>query len=171
MTEERIALNELLDKASDAELLAEMLSFVANRLMHLHVETLCKAGPYERSDERAIDEVGSEIAPNSVLSLPFENGPRFFQASQILRKTHSSVICIGRASPGPLSRTRPGIRGSCWTWTISCAAPCSLRYHRIPYPSYTGRRSSRTPTQNSATRFRTCSPSRLPIPATPSRDA
>ena len=31
MTEDRIALKQLLDKASDAELLAEMISYVANR--------------------------------------------------------------------------------------------------------------------------------------------
>ena len=45
MTEERIALKQLLDKGSDTELLAEMLSFVANRLMQLEVETLCQAAP------------------------------------------------------------------------------------------------------------------------------
>ena len=33
MTDERIALRALLDKGSDAELPAEMIAFVANRLM------------------------------------------------------------------------------------------------------------------------------------------
>lgn len=52
MADERIALKHLLDKGSDAELLSEMIGFVANRLMQLDVESLCKAGRYERNDER-----------------------------------------------------------------------------------------------------------------------
>jgi transposase-like protein len=52
MTDERIALKQLLDKGSDAELLSEMIGFVANRLMQLDVESLCKASRYERNDER-----------------------------------------------------------------------------------------------------------------------
>lgn len=52
MTEDRIALKQLLDKASDAELLAEMISYVANRLMQLDVESLCRAAPYERRADR-----------------------------------------------------------------------------------------------------------------------
>ena len=35
MTDERIALKQLLDKSSDAELLSEMIAYVANRLMQL----------------------------------------------------------------------------------------------------------------------------------------
>jgi putative transposase len=52
MTDERIALKQLLDKGSDAELLSEMVGYVANRLMQLDVDLVCKAGRYERSDER-----------------------------------------------------------------------------------------------------------------------
>ena len=52
MADERIALKQLLDKGSDAELLSEMIGFVANRLMQLDVESLCKASRYERNDER-----------------------------------------------------------------------------------------------------------------------
>ena len=51
MADERIALKQLLDKGSDAELLSEMIGFVANRLMQLDVESLCKASRYERNDE------------------------------------------------------------------------------------------------------------------------
>jgi len=53
MTDDRMALKALVEKGSDAELLAEMLGFVANRLMALDAEVLCNAKAYERSDERA----------------------------------------------------------------------------------------------------------------------
>ncbi len=52
MTEDRIALQKLLEKASDADLLREMLGYVSERLMALEVEGLCGAGPGERSPER-----------------------------------------------------------------------------------------------------------------------
>ena len=52
MTEDRIALQRLLEKASDADLLREMLSHVSQRLMELEVEGLCGAGPGECSPER-----------------------------------------------------------------------------------------------------------------------
>jgi putative transposase len=52
MTDERMALKALLDKSSDAELLAEMIGYVANRLMRLDVEGLCNAAHYERAAER-----------------------------------------------------------------------------------------------------------------------
>ena len=52
MTDDRMALKALVEKASDRELLAGMLGFVAERLMALDVETLCNAAPHERSGER-----------------------------------------------------------------------------------------------------------------------
>ena len=45
MTDDRMALRELLETASDAELPREMIGFVAGRLMGLEVEPLCGAGP------------------------------------------------------------------------------------------------------------------------------
>ena len=50
---DRIALNALLEKASDSELLAEMIGFVANRLMALDIDGLCGAGSHQRSDDRS----------------------------------------------------------------------------------------------------------------------
>ena len=52
MTDDRMALKALLEKASDTELLAELLGFVANRLMALDVDRLCNAGRHERTDGR-----------------------------------------------------------------------------------------------------------------------
>ena len=55
MTDDRLQLKALLDKASDTELLSEMLAFVANRLMALDVEALCNAEPHERTDGRVFE--------------------------------------------------------------------------------------------------------------------
>ena len=52
MTEDRIALQKLLEKAPDADLLHEMLGYVSQRLMALEVEGLCGAVHGERGPER-----------------------------------------------------------------------------------------------------------------------
>src|SRR5271155_1412496 len=52
MTDEKIALRELLEKGSDATFLREMIGFAANRLMELEMEGVCGAGPGERTEAR-----------------------------------------------------------------------------------------------------------------------
>src|SRR5205823_3560369 len=52
MTDDMIALRELLEKGSDATLLREMIGFAAQRLMELESEALCGAGHRERSEAR-----------------------------------------------------------------------------------------------------------------------
>jgi putative transposase len=52
MTDVRMALAQLLEKGSDADLLREMVGYVAQRLMELDIEGLCGAGHGERSSER-----------------------------------------------------------------------------------------------------------------------
>jgi putative transposase len=52
MTDDKIALRELLEKGSDATFLREMIGFAAERLMALETETLCGAAPGERSAGR-----------------------------------------------------------------------------------------------------------------------
>ncbi|MGF7178356.1 transposase-like protein [Azospirillum doebereinerae] len=52
MTEDRIALQDLIGKSADADFLREMVGFAAQRLMELEVESLCGAGYGERTDER-----------------------------------------------------------------------------------------------------------------------
>ncbi|MFX5157687.1 transposase, partial [Acinetobacter baumannii] len=52
MTEDRIALQELIGKSADTDFLREMVGFAAQRLMELEVEALTGAGYGERSDER-----------------------------------------------------------------------------------------------------------------------
>ena len=51
-TKTTIALAELAEKGADADLLREMIQFVAQRLMELDVEGLCAAAYGERSPER-----------------------------------------------------------------------------------------------------------------------
>jgi putative transposase len=48
-----MALAELIEKGSDADLLREMIGFVAQRLMDVDAESLCGAGHGERSAERS----------------------------------------------------------------------------------------------------------------------
>jgi putative transposase len=52
MTKDRIVLQELLEKGSDADLLREMIGLVAGRLMDLDVEGLCGAAHGERTSDR-----------------------------------------------------------------------------------------------------------------------
>src|SRR6266581_8471538 len=52
MTDDKIALQDLLEKSSDASLLREMIGFAAERLMELETEALCSAGHGERSENR-----------------------------------------------------------------------------------------------------------------------
>ena len=52
MTNDKIALRELLEKGSDAGFLREMIGFAAERLMALETESLCAAAPGERTAER-----------------------------------------------------------------------------------------------------------------------
>jgi putative transposase len=48
-----MALSELAEKGADADLLREMIQFVAQRMMEMDVEGLCAAGYGQRSPERA----------------------------------------------------------------------------------------------------------------------
>src|SRR6266446_322012 len=52
MTEDKIALRELLEKGSDATFLREMIGFAAQRLMELDTDSVCGAGHGERSVDR-----------------------------------------------------------------------------------------------------------------------
>ena len=52
MTDDTMALRELLQKGSDASLLREMIGFAAQRLMELETEPLCGAAHGERSPDR-----------------------------------------------------------------------------------------------------------------------
>jgi len=53
-----MALQGLLEKASDTEFLREMISFAAERLMALEVDALCGAGHGQRSADRITQRNG-----------------------------------------------------------------------------------------------------------------
>ena len=58
MTDDSIALRELLEKSADADLLREMIGFAAERLMELEVQGLTGAGYGERTAERLVQRNG-----------------------------------------------------------------------------------------------------------------
>jgi transposase-like protein len=58
MTDDRIALCQLVEKSSDADLLREMIGFAAERLMELEVQALTGAGYGERSRDRLAQRNG-----------------------------------------------------------------------------------------------------------------
>src|SRR5579864_5756410 len=58
MTDDRIALRELLEKGSDATFLRELIGFAAERLMALETEELCGAARGERTPERFVQRNG-----------------------------------------------------------------------------------------------------------------
>jgi putative transposase len=58
MTDDKIALRELLEKGSDATFLREMIGFAAQRLMELDVQSLTGAGHGERSADRLTQRNG-----------------------------------------------------------------------------------------------------------------
>jgi len=58
MTDDRMALHGLLEKSADTELLREMISFAAERLMELEVEGLTGAALGERSAGRLVQRNG-----------------------------------------------------------------------------------------------------------------
>jgi transposase-like protein len=58
MTDEMMSLQSLVEKSADADLLREMISFTARRLMELEVGTLTGAGHGERSSDRLTQRNG-----------------------------------------------------------------------------------------------------------------
>ena len=58
MTDEMMALRAMLEKGADADVLREMIGFVAERLMELEVQGLTGAGHGERSAEWLVQRNG-----------------------------------------------------------------------------------------------------------------
>jgi len=63
MTEDRMALAQLLEKGPHSELLREMVEFVAQRMMDLEAESLCGAAYGEKSPERVNSRNGYRERP------------------------------------------------------------------------------------------------------------
>ncbi len=65
MTDERMALIELIEKGADADLIRDMLAFAAERLMSLEVEALTGAPAGVRSPERLTIAMDTASAPGT----------------------------------------------------------------------------------------------------------
>ena len=102
MTDDSIALRELLEKSADADLLREMIGFAAERLMELEVQGLTGAGYRERSPERLAqrngyrDRVWETRAGTVELRLPkLRKGsyfPGFLEPRRVAEKALAAVI-------------------------------------------------------------------------------
>ena len=102
MTDERIALRELLEKGSDATFLREMIGFAAHRLMELDAEGACGAGHGERSPERVNQRNGyrerdwQTRAGTVELRIPkLRRGsyfPAFLEPRRLAEKAQTAVI-------------------------------------------------------------------------------
>jgi transposase-like protein len=102
MTDDSIALRELLEKSADADLLREMIGFAAERLMALEVQGLTGAGYGERTAERLAqrngyrDRVWETRAGTVELRIPkLRKGsyfPGFLEPRRMAEKALTAVI-------------------------------------------------------------------------------
>jgi putative transposase len=102
MTDDRIALCQLVEKSSDADLLREMIGFAAERLMELVVQGVTGAGYGERSPDRLAQRNGYpdrvwEIRAGTVeLRIPkLRQGsyfPGFLEPRRVAEKALTAVI-------------------------------------------------------------------------------
>ena len=102
MTDDRIALCQLVEKSSDADLLREMIGFAAERLMELEVQGLTGAGYGERSPNRLAqrngyrDRLWETRAGTVELDIPkLRKGsyfPSFLEPRRVAEKALTAVI-------------------------------------------------------------------------------
>ena len=102
MTDDRIALRELLEKSADADLLREMIGFAAERLMELEVQSLTGAGYGERALDRLAqrngyrDRIWETRAGTVELRIPkLRKGsyfPGFLEPRRVAEKALTAVI-------------------------------------------------------------------------------
>jgi putative transposase len=102
MTDDRIALCELLEKSADADLLREMIGFAAERLMELEVQGRTGAGYGERTPDRLAqrngyrDRIWETRAGTVELHIPkLRKGsyfPGFLEPRRVAEKALTAVI-------------------------------------------------------------------------------
>ncbi len=102
MTEDRMQLSELLEKAGAGDMLREMVGFIAQRLMDLDVDNRCGASHGERSEERINSRNGYRERPwetragSVVLRIPkLRQGsyfPPFLEPRRTAEKALAAVV-------------------------------------------------------------------------------
>jgi putative transposase len=111
MTMDKIALRELLEKGSDADLLREMVGFVAERLMALEVEGLCGAGHGERTPARINQRNGFRDRPWETragtveLKIPKLHKGTYFPGFLESRRSGTPSARLSTPSPQPNAPT------------------------------------------------------------------
>jgi hypothetical protein len=150
MTDDKIALRELLEKGSDTTLLREMIGFAAQRLMELETDTLCGAGHGERSESRTNQRNGyrdrdwQTRAGTVELRIPkLRHGsyfPGFLEPRRMGEKALTAVI--QEAYVQGISTRRWTIWSRPWGWKGSASRRCRGSVARSTSgcrPSYAGR--------------------------------
>ena len=74
MTDERMALQSLLEKTPDADFLRRMIGFAAQRLMELDVESRTGAARGERSPDRLAQRRHHDVPDGGEAALFWDNG-------------------------------------------------------------------------------------------------
>ena len=131
MTDDKIALRELLEKGSDTAFLREMIGFAAHRLMELETDGLCGAGHGERRDGRRNHRTGyrdpDRETPRGHGRAPDPQTRRTSYVAGFLERRHPAEKALTAVIKEPLSRASPpsAWTASCrhWAWRGSARAP------------------------------------------------
>jgi len=128
MTDDMIALQALLAKQPDADIVREMLGFTAQRLMELDVETKTGAAHGERNPDRLTQRNGYrdrtwETRVGTIeLRIPkLRKGsyfPEFLEPRRVSEDTQSAPKAPRRSPPScrkPTSRAFPPARSTNWS--------------------------------------------------------
>jgi len=118
---ETAALKALLSETSDHQILAEMLGFVADRLMALDVDQLCGAGAHERSTGRVNHRNGyrerryrerrweTRAGPVDVQIPKLRKGtyfPEFLEPRRASEKAMTAFAIVSRTNGVPMAHSR-----------------------------------------------------------------
>jgi putative transposase len=118
MTDERVALRELLEKGSDATFLRKIIGFAAQWLMELETDGRCGAGHGERSTERVNQRNGyrerdwQTRAGTVELRIPkLRRGSYYPTFLELRRLAEKALTAFPKArSPGSAPRSTAGCR-------------------------------------------------------------
>ena len=146
MTDERMALQALFEKTSDADFLRHMIGFAAQRLRELEVGSLTGAAHGEHSPERIVQRNGyrdrdwQTRAGTVKLRIPkLRKGsylPGFLEPRRLAEK---AIAAVGRRLMSRASRPDPWtISFALWAWTAfprARSAGCGRRSTKRSNPS------------------------------------